>query len=66
MNHCRLGDLEDLNLPDGSGLELLTTLRVNRPATEVILMTGYGSLDIAIEALENASYVATRAPRKKR
>jgi signal transduction histidine kinase len=41
----------DKNLPDGSGLTLLSDLKAIDPDLEVAIVTGYGSLDAAIEAL---------------
>jgi PAS domain S-box-containing protein len=42
----------DKNLPDGSGIELIRELRGPERNTEVILITGYPSLDSAIEVLQ--------------
>lgn len=41
----------DFKLPDISGLDLLTRLKVVSPETEVILMTGYASLATALDAI---------------
>ena len=46
----------DLNLPDYSGLELLAYVRENSPDTEVILFTGLGALDSAIQAIRLGAY----------
>ncbi|MBM4285079.1 MAG: diguanylate cyclase [Deltaproteobacteria bacterium] len=48
--------LLDLMLPDISGLELLARLKSRFPDTEVILFTGYGGLDTAIQALRGGAY----------
>ena len=42
----------DKNLPDVSGLELLRTARELNDLSEVIVITGYGSLETAISAME--------------
>lgn len=44
--------LTDKNLPDISGLELLRVAKARDPLTEVIIITGYGSLETALTALE--------------
>jgi YesN/AraC family two-component response regulator len=44
--------LIDLNLPDINGIDLITKLRVINPDAEFIIITGYGSLDYAIKAMQ--------------
>jgi len=46
----------DLMLPDFSGLDLLAHMRENSPDTEVILFTGLGALDSAVQALRLGAY----------
>ena len=46
----------DLMLPDVSGLDLLAHVLENSPDTEVILFTGLGALDSAIQALRLGAY----------
>lgn len=46
----------DLMLPDFSGLDLLAHVRQNSPDTEVILFTGLGALDSAVQALRLGAY----------
>ena len=41
----------DIQLDDGDGFEILTWARKNRPETTVILLTGYGSVATALEAI---------------
>ncbi len=48
--------LVDKNLPDGSGLDLVAELRAQRPFTESIVITGYASIDSAIQALEAGAF----------
>ncbi len=49
--------ISDISMPEMSGLELLRRSRRASPATEVILMTAFGSKQTAIEALnEGACY----------
>jgi CheY-like chemotaxis protein len=51
--------LTDLHMPEMDGLELVVEVRKNYPLVPVILMTAYGSEEIAIKALRQgaASYV---------
>ena len=44
--------ITDKNLPDVSGMELLRLAKNAQPLCEVILITGYASLDTAIAAVE--------------
>ncbi len=46
--------ISDLNLPDGSGLELLASSNGD-PQIPVILMTGFGNEDIAVEAMKSGA-----------
>ncbi len=41
----------DLNLPGASGLDLLRTVRSRWPATQAIVLTGFGDLDAARQAI---------------
>ncbi|MBI4392892.1 MAG: response regulator [Euryarchaeota archaeon] len=49
----------DYMLPDGDGLELLDSLRTQRPGLPVLFFTAYGSEDIAMQAMSRgaADYV---------
>ena len=42
----------DIKLPEISGMEILKYVRENRPGTPVIMITAYGSLKQAVEALK--------------
>ncbi len=44
--------ITDKNLPDVGGIEVLRAAKGKDPLTEVIILTGYGSLDTALTALE--------------
>lgn len=48
--------LLDLKLPDADGLELLTALKTTWSDTEVIVLTGYGTLDYAVEATKRGAF----------
>jgi DNA-binding NtrC family response regulator len=44
--------LTDLKMPEMDGLELLKTIKGTRPEMVVILMTAYGSIETAVEAMK--------------
>jgi PAS domain S-box-containing protein len=48
--------LIDKNLGDGSGLDVARALRRAKPDVEVILVTGYASLDTAIQAVQIGAF----------
>ncbi|HOV85570.1 MAG TPA: sigma-54 dependent transcriptional regulator [Syntrophobacteraceae bacterium] len=48
--------LLDLKLPDADGLDLLDRLREASPDAEVILITGHGNIDNAVEAMKRGAY----------
>jgi DNA-binding NtrC family response regulator len=54
--------LTDLCLPDGTGIDVITHVKAEAPDTEVILMTGHGSLDITIEAIKRGAYYYLEKP----
>jgi DNA-binding NtrC family response regulator len=54
--------ITDLCLPDGTGIEVITHVKNETPETEVILMTGHGSLDITIEAIKCGAYYYLEKP----
>src|SRR5256714_8393436 len=48
--------LTDLRLEDGDGLDVLKAVRENSPETVTIMLTGYASLESAIQALRAGAY----------
>ncbi|HCF59359.1 MAG TPA: hypothetical protein DFS52_15370 [Myxococcales bacterium] len=52
----------DKNLPDKTGMQLARALRERHPDLELIFMTGYPSLDSAIEALQLGACDYVRKP----
>ncbi len=47
--------LLDLKLPDGDGLEILERLHGMSPETAVILLTGHGSVEVAVTAIKKGA-----------
>jgi DNA-binding NtrC family response regulator len=47
--------LLDLNLPDGNGLDWITDLRGNYPDIPVIIITAFGDISIAVEAMRRGA-----------
>lgn len=48
--------LLDLRLPGMGGLEVLKAINAHAPATEVIMLTGHGSIDTAIESIRTGAF----------
>src|SRR3989449_7340008 len=52
----------DLQLPDMDGLNLLRHIKDSRPSTEVIVVTGYGSVQRAVEATKAGAFYFVEKP----
>ncbi len=48
--------LLDVRMPDGSGLDLLPEIRELWPATEVVMLTAYGTVEEAIRAMKQGAH----------
>ncbi|MEJ2181951.1 MAG: sigma-54 dependent transcriptional regulator [Nitrospirota bacterium] len=48
--------LTDLKLPDGDGLRILRASREENPLRPVIVMTAFGSVETAVEAMKEGAY----------
>ena len=48
--------LTDMKLPNMGGLDLIDKIKEISPETEVILITGYGSIETAVEAMKKGAY----------
>ncbi len=46
----------DVNMPHGGGFELLSVVRQAAPDTVVIMMTAYGTIESAVEAIKLGAY----------
>lgn len=54
----------DYKMPEFNGLELLAAIKQYRPAVEVVVVTGYGSMESAIQAMKFGSYDYMQKPFK--
>ncbi|BCG46940.1 sigma-54 dependent DNA-binding response regulator [Citrifermentans bremense] len=48
--------ITDLFLPDLNGIDILSRVKESSPRTEVILVTGYGSAETAVQAMKKGAY----------
>jgi len=48
--------ITDLKMPDISGLEVIRKVKKISPSTEIILITAYGSISTAVEAIKCGAY----------
>ncbi len=48
--------LTDVNMPSTSGLQLLRKIRDTHPQTVVVLITGYGTIESAVESIKMGAY----------
>jgi DNA-binding NtrC family response regulator len=54
--------IADLRLPNLSGADLLRQIKSRLPATEVVIMTGHGSIESAVEAMKSGAYDYIQKP----
>jgi DNA-binding NtrC family response regulator len=54
--------LTDLKLPTGSGMDVLQAALESDPATPVIVMTAYGTISQAVEAMRSGAYDFIQKP----
>ena len=52
----------DYRLPDSNGLQLLATIRALSPRSRVVLMTAYGTPEVAAEALRLGAVCVVNKP----
>ncbi len=48
--------LTDFRMPDQSGLDVLKAIKALNPAVDVVLMTAYGAVDTAVEAMKAGAF----------
>jgi two-component system, NtrC family, response regulator HydG len=58
--------LTDLKMPKMDGVELLKVAKTIRPEVEVILITGYGTVDTAVTAMKDGAFDYIQKPFKSR
>ncbi len=54
--------LTDLRMEKVDGMQILQKCRANHPDTEVILITGYATLESAVEAMKHGAYYYIAKP----
>ncbi|HLY63531.1 MAG TPA: response regulator, partial [Terriglobia bacterium] len=48
--------LTDVRMPGMNGIELLKIIRQKYPRTDVVIMTGYGTIQASVEAIKLGAY----------
>lgn len=54
--------ITDLRMPDLSGIDLLKYIQGSNPYTQVIILTGYGTIDSAVEAMREGAFYYLKKP----
>ncbi len=57
--------LTDLMMPGANGVELLRAMKEIAPDTEVVLMTAYGTVETAVQAMREGAYDFVEKPLKR-
>jgi DNA-binding NtrC family response regulator len=56
--------ITDVKMPEMSGIELLEKVKEKYPGMEVLVITGFGSIDSAVEAMKKGAYEYVTKPFK--
>ncbi len=48
--------LIDLNLPDGNGIDLMSSIKSVHPHCQVIILTGFGTVETAVKATQKGAF----------
>ena len=54
--------LLDSRVRDAAGMETLLAIKRHRPDVVVIVVTGYGTVQSAVQAMKNGAYTTSRNP----
>ena len=57
--------LSDIRMPGKSGIDMLGEIRALRPETPIIMMTAFGSIDSAVEAMQAGAFDYITKPFKR-
>ncbi|MBN2724223.1 MAG: sigma-54-dependent Fis family transcriptional regulator [Deltaproteobacteria bacterium] len=57
--------ISDVRLPGVNGLEIVETLSVQKPQLPIIMMSAYGTIDMAVDAMKKGAYHFLSKPFKK-
>jgi len=52
----------DLKLPDGDGISLLPEIKDSNPSAETIILTGYGTIELAVSASKQGAFQFVTKP----
>lgn len=52
----------DFRLPDGSGMDLLVTIRKRNPEAQVLMITAFGTIELAVEAIKKGAFDFLQKP----
>ncbi|UQZ88400.1 DNA-binding response regulator [Deltaproteobacteria bacterium Smac51] len=48
--------LSDMTMPDGDGLELLARIKGHKPEVPVVMLTAFGTVELAVEAMKRGAF----------
>jgi len=69
LDHCRAHRVDvvltDLMMPGMNGIELIKALGTVAPDAEVVVMTAYGTIETAVEAMREGAYDFVEKPLKR-
>lgn len=52
----------DINLPDGQGIDLMPLVKESNPSAEVIILTGFGTIELAVTASKRGAFQFVTKP----